>query len=103
MPSLTFHHSVSVPYSDKRADPSRLSAVVTHFTRLQEASLREESKWVCFQLFERAGKGSLIGWGVSRETPPVPSSFLGMQLLKGESLKSGSWKGRSACISDCGY
>ena len=59
---------------------------------------------MCPQLLERAGKSSLIGWGVSWETLPAPSSF-GIQLPEGKGLKSDPWKGRgwSACISGCGY
>lgn len=47
-----------------------------------------------FSAFRKSRKGFSSHWmGVSRETPPVPSSFLGMQLLKGESLKRVPGKG----------
>lgn len=67
------------------------------FTIPQEASLRE-SKWVCLQLLQMAGKSS--HWmGMSWETSPLPLPFLGTQLWERERLKSFPGKGEEGiCI-----
>ena len=94
-------HRVSVPRSDRRTEPTRFTSAGYTLHRTAGNLLKGGEQVGVSQLLERAGKRSLIGWGVSWETPPAPSSFLGIQLPEGEGLKSGPWKGGgvSACIS----